>query len=373
MQFQIKRDKLLKSLSIANNIIERKNTIPILANVLLEVKNNILSIVATDLDIVFRDEISDLKIEKEGSTTTSATVLYDLLRKLPSNLDVAFDLQSQNKLKITAQNSKFNLLCLPIDDFPNFSSNFKTEPFKLNGKKFLGLLNKTKMSMSNDDTRHYLNGIFLHPTASNKSSYLTGVATDTHRLSSSSTPIKDAANFKPFILPKKTVFQLCNLLQESEDVESVFLYISDNKIQFKIGDSAIASKVIDGKFPDYEKVVPKNNDKILNVNAKDFINSVERVITVSIDRKEGVKVTLEKDNIQLFVTSSSSGEGKETLPAKYGSENLTVSFNARYLLDIAHEIEDENLIMNLNDAISPVLIQDKSDNHSYYVIMPMKI
>tara|TARA_Y100000816_G_C26092470_1_gene577529 strand:- start:578 stop:1693 length:1116 start_codon:yes stop_codon:yes gene_type:complete len=371
MQFQIKRDILIKSLSVAHNIIERKSTLPILGNVLLETKNNVLTIIATDLDLLFRDEISDLKIEQEGSTTTSATVLYDLLRKLPSNLDVNFDLKDGNKLKITAKNSKFNLLCLPTDDFPNFSNNFQNKPFELDGKKFLSLLNKTKISMSNDDTRHYLNGIFIHPTASNKNTYLTGVATDTHRLSSSSMQIQNITKFKPFILPKKTVFQLCNLLQESS--ENLSLCLGETKIQFKMGNSIIVSKVIDGKFPDYEKVVPKNNNKILNIKAKDFINSIERVITVSIDRKEGVKMTLDKDSIQLFVTSSSSGEGNETLAAKYSSETLTINFNARYLLDIASEIDDENLIMNLNDAVSPVLIQDKADNESYYVIMPMKI
>ena len=364
------RDRL-KSLSVAHSVIERKNTLPILSNVLLEIKQKKLNIIDKDLDLVFKDTISDLVVEKEGNTTISATILYDLLRKLPSNLDVTFDLENQNKLKISAKNSKFNLLCLPTDDFPNFASNFQTEGLELDGKKLLSLLNKTKISMSNDDTRHYLNGIFIHSTASNKNSYLTGVATDTHRLSSSSMPVKENSAFKPFILPKKTVFQLCNLLEENN--EKVSMSVGDGKIQFKLGNSSIVSKVIDGKFPDYKKVVPKNNNKVLNVVAKDFINSVERVITVSIDRKEGVKITLEKDNIQLFVTSSSSGEGKETLSASYNAEGLTVSFNARYLLDIASEIEDENLIMNLNDATSPVLIQDKSDNHSYYVIMPMKI
>ena len=371
MQFQIKRDQLLKSLSIAHNIIERKNTIPILANVLLQIKDNSLNIVATDLDMVFEEKIKDLKIEQEGSTTTSATVLYDMLRKLPSNLDVNFDLKSQNKLKITAKNSKFNLLCLPTDDFPNFSDKFQEKTFELNGKKFLSLLNKTKISMSNDDTRHYLNGIFIHATASNKNAYLTGVATDTHRLSSSSIQMENIENFKPFILPKKTVFQLSNLLQESN--ENLSICIGETKIQFKIGDSTLVSKVIDGKFPDYEKVIPKDNKKTLSMNKKDFINSVERVITVSIDRKEGVKITLDKDQVQLFVASSTSGEGNEVLPANYNAENLTVSFNARYLLDIASEVEDENLVMNLNDAVSPVLIQDKSDKQSFYVIMPMKI
>ena len=371
MQFQIKRDKLLKSLSVAHSIIERKNTLPILANVLMEVKNNTLSIVATDLDIIFCDEISELSIDQEGSTTTSATVLYDLLRKIPSNIDISFNLQNENKLKISAKNSKFNLLCLPVDNFPNFAEEIKSNPFQIEASKLLTLLNKTKISMSNDDTRHYLNGIFMHITASNKNSYLTGVATDTHRLSSSSLPVDDIKNFKPFILPKKTVFQLCNLLQDSN--EKVELFTGENKIQFKIGNSKIISKVIDGKFPEYEKVVPKSNNKILDVNVEDFINCIERVITVSIDRKEGVKVTLEKENIQLFVNSSSSGEGKETMPAKYNSESFTISFNARYLLDIASEIVDKRLIMNLNDAVSPVLIQDNSDKQSYYVIMPMKI
>ena len=371
MHFQIKRDTLLKSLNIAHNIIERKNTLPILSNVLLEAKNNRLTIVATDLDLVFHDEIQELKIIQDGSTTTSATVLHDLLRKLTSNLDVTFNLKDENKLNISAENSKFNLLCLPVNNFPNFSDNFNGEGINLNKKTFLSLLNKTKISMSNDETRHYLNGIFVHTAESNDKLYLTAVATDSHRLSSSSMPVESTTNLKPFILPKKTVFQLCSLLEEAD--EKILLNYSDTKIQFKIGNSIITSKIIDGKFPDYQKVVPKNNTKILSINRKDFINSVERVITVSIDRKEGVKITIDKDKVQLFVNSSSSGEGKETLKANYNSETLTVSFNSRYLLDIASEIEDENISMNLNDAVSPVLILDKSDKQSYFVIMPMKI
>ena len=371
MHFQIKRDKLLKSLNIAHNIIERKNTLPILSNVLLEAKDNKLNIIATDLDIVYQDEITDIKISKDGSTTTSATVLHDLLRKLPSDLDVVFILQDENKLNITAENSKFNLLCLPVSNFPNFSETFSQDDVILNRKNLLSLLNKTKISMSNDETRHYLNGIFLHIAESNGKNYLTGVATDSHRLSSSSMLIENVKNFKSFILPKKTVYQLCNLLVDGD--EKIILNSSENKIQFKIGKSKITSKIIDGKFPDYQKVVPKNNSKKLSVNAKDLINSVERVITVSIDRKEGVKITLNKDNIQLFVNSTSSGEGKETLKANFNSDEITISFNSKYLLDIASEIKSENIIMNLNDAVSPVLILDSSDKQSYFVIMPMKI
>tara|TARA_B100000029_G_C17552512_1_gene950590 strand:+ start:574 stop:1689 length:1116 start_codon:yes stop_codon:yes gene_type:complete len=371
MHFEIKRDTLLKSLNFAHNIIERKNTLPILSNVLLEAKDGKLKIVATDLDLVFNDEISDIKITKDGSTTTSATVLHDLLRKLPSNLNIIFALKDENKLNISAENSKFNLLCLPVNNFPNFSDNFREDEIVLDKKGFLSLLNKTKISMSNDETRHYLNGIYIHNTEANGKIYLTGVATDSHRLSSSSMPLANGGKLKSFILPKKTVFQLCSLLEDSG--EKISLFSSDTKIQFKIGNSKITSKIIDGKFPDYRKVVPQNNSKVLSANVKDLINSVERVITVSIDRKEGVKLTLDKNNIQLFVNSSSSGEGKETLSASYNAEQLTVSFNSRYLLDIASEIEDEKITVKLNDAVSPVLIQDNSDKYSYYVIMPMKI
>tara|TARA_B100000945_G_C20411520_1_gene612845 strand:+ start:1485 stop:2564 length:1080 start_codon:yes stop_codon:yes gene_type:complete len=359
-------------LNFAHNIIERKNTLPILSNVLLKVKDNKLSIVATDLDLVFQDEITDLKITKDGSTTTSATVLHDLLRKLPSNLDVIFSLKDEGKINISAENSKFNLLCLPVDNFPNFSDSFDNEGIALNAKSFLSLLNKTKIAMSNDETRHYLNGIYIHTIESNGKLYLTGVATDSHRLSSSSMLVEESARkLKSFILPKKTVFQLCSLLETG--AEKISLFSSDTKIQFTIGNSKISSKIIDGKFPDYKKVVPKNNSKILSVNVKDLINSVERVITVSIDRKEGVKITLDKDNINLFVNSSSAGEGKETIKASYNSDQFTVSFNPRYLLDIASEIEDEKITVKLNDAVSPVLIQDNTDKFSYYVIMPMKI
>ena len=217
MQFQINRDVLLKSLAIAHNIIERKNTLPILSNVLLEIKNSKLNVIATDLDLLFIDEISDFKIEEEGSTTTSATVLYDILKKLPANTEVSFALQSENKLNISADKSKFNLLCLPVDNFPNLNESFSTNGLNINGTKFLSLLNKTKISMSNDETRHYLNGIYIHLTESEKKSYLTGVSTDSHRLSSSSISLNKADNFKPFILPKKTVFQLCNLIQDNND------------------------------------------------------------------------------------------------------------------------------------------------------------
>ena len=370
MQFSIKRDSLLKSLNFVQGVVEKKNTLPILSNVLLQLKDKKLSIIATDLDIIFYDEISDVKIVNEGSTTTSAAILYDVLRKISSNSELKFELKSENKLSLKSDNSDFNLLCLPTDNFPTFADEFEGQEISLDNGRFLKLLNKTRISISNDDTRHYLNGVFLHLTEAHGRHFLTGVATDSHRLSSSSLEINNN-DFNSLILPRKTVFQLCSLLTESNDQLS--MQSSENKIKFTLGKMKLISKVIDGKFPDYKKVVPTSNDKILIVSSKDFISSIERVASVSLDRKEGVKLSINKDNLQLSVNSANSGEGNEKIKAEFNSENLNISFNSKYLIDIASEIEDKILKINLKDSVSPVLIEDASDKNSYYVIMPMKI
>ena len=371
MQFVVKRDILLKSLNFVQGVVEKKNTLPILSNVLIQLKDKKLSIVATDLDIIFYDEISEVKILKEGSTTTSAAIIYDILRKISSDAELNFELKSENKLSLKSENADFNLLCLPTDNFPTFADEFEEQPITLNNNRFLKLLNKTRISISNDDTRHYLNGIFLHLTEAHGRSFLTGVATDSHRLSSSSLEIDNATNFTSLILPRKTVFQLCSLLSESSD--QLTMQTSDNKIKFNLGNMKLISKVIDGKFPDYKKVVPTANEKTLVVSSKEFINSIERVASVSLDRKEGVKLLINKDNVQLSVNSANSGEGNEKMKAQFNAESLNISFNSKYLIDIASEVEDKNIKINLKDSVSPVLIEDISDKNSYYVIMPMKI
>ena len=370
MQFVVKRDTLLKSLNFVQGIVEKKNTLPILSNVLFQLKDNKLFIVATDLDIIFYDEISDIQTIKEGSTTTSAAILFDILRKISSNSELKFELKSENKLSLKSDNADFNLLCLPTDNFPTFSDEFEGKEILVDSNKFLKLLNKTKISISNDDTRHYLNGVYLHITEGHGRNFLTGVATDSHRLSSSSLEIENS-DFNSLILPRKTVFQLCSLLSETN--EKLSMQTSDNKIKFTVGKIKLISKVIDGKFPDYKKVVPTSNDKTLVVSSRDFINSIERVASVSLDRKEGVKLSINKDNVQLSVNSANSGDGNEKINAEFSSGNLNISFNSKYLIDIASEIIDKNLKINLKDSVSPVLIEDNSDKNSYYVIMPMKI
>lgn len=371
MQFNIKRDLLLKSLNFVQGVVEKKNTLPILSNVLLNLTNKKLEIMATDLDIVFYDEITELNVIEEGSTTTSANVLFDILRKIPQDTDINFTQRNENKLSLKTENSDFNLLCLPTNNFPTFDQNFESEKIEIDKNKFLSLLNKTKISISNDDTRHYLNGVYLHATESNKNTFLTGVATDSHRLSSSSITVENINNFVSIIIPRKTVFQLCSLLDDTN--EKIIIQTSGNKIKFILGKMSLISKVIDGKFPDYKKVIPLNNQKKLLVNCKDFIDSVERVTTVSLDRKEGIKFELLENKIKLSVSSTNSGDGNEILKAVYKNQSFFISFNSKYLIDIASVIENQNIEFLLNDGISPVLITDQSDKDSFYVVMPMKI
>ena len=371
MEFIIDRDIFLKSLSRANGIIEKKTTLPILSNILIEAKESKIKITATDLDIIYFEEIIPQEIKKEGSTTTSASILYDILRKLQSNTKVELNLLNSNKLKLVSGNSKFNLLCIPSNDFPLSKEDNVQKSFKISSEKLLKLLNKTKISISNDETRHYLNGIYLHKTILENKSFLCGVATDSHRLSSSSIEIDQNIQIESIILPKKTIFQLISLLEQSN--KPIEISNDKSKIKFKMESGVLISKVIDGRFPDYNKVVPKNNDKILQIKLEDFKNSIERVTTVSSDRKEGLKMIISKDSLQLTVNSPNSGEGIETLSAKFNAPDMTISFNSRYLIDLASQIENELVLINLKDSGSPVLIKDLSDKNSFHVVMPMKI
>jgi len=371
MEFSINRDIFLKVLARANGIIEKKTTLPILSNVLIETKGSKIKITVTDLDIIYFEEILPQEVKKEGSTTISASILYDILRKLRPNSKVELSLQNSNKIKLISENSKFNLLCLPSDNFPLSDENIDQKNFEVSSQKLLKLLNKTKISISNDETRHYLNGIYLHKIKIENKSFLCGVATDSHRLSSSSLEVDSDINIEPIILPKKTIFQLISLLEQSNS--AVKISSNKSKIKFEMGSGVLISKVIDGRFPDYSKVIPKSNDKILQVKLDEFKNSIERVTAVSSDRKEGLKMSITKDIVQLSVNNPSSGEGTENISAKFNSEDLNISFNSRYLTDIASQIENESIIINLKDAGSPVLINDFSDQNSFYVVMPMKI
>ena len=370
MEIKIDRDIILKCLNHIQGVVEKKNTLPILANVLIEAFDNKIQISATDLDIIITEKI-DAEVIKEGSTTTTAQVLYDLIRKLPAGSSIHLNLQNDKRLKLTSGKSDFNLTCLPASEFPILEDSIESDYLEVKSKYLLKLLNKTKFSISNDETRHYLNGIYLHKTKLENKTFLSGVATDSHRLSSSSLEIEENTDFDSIILPKKTIYQIISLLEQ--DATVVKISNNKSKIKFEMNNGVLISKVIDGRFPEYSKVVPTGNDITLQVKLSEFKNAIERVTTVSSDRKEGLKMIISKDSLQLTVNSPNSGEGIETMNAKFNSQDITISFNSRYLMDLISQIENELIVVNLKDSGSPVLIKDLSDKNSFHVVMPMKI
>jgi DNA polymerase-3 subunit beta len=369
MKFNVNQKDLQLALNYCQGVIEKRSTLPILSNILLDANNSKLTITATDLDLIFIHQINNVEILEEGKTTTVSSTIYDIVRKLSSGKKINLTLNDTNKLHLESENSIFNLNCISSSEFPLSDENFNQKEFIIKSKQLLKLLNKCKFSISNDETRHYLSGIYFHQTEVDDKIYLSAVATDSHRMSISKTRLDDKIDFEPIILPKKTIFQLCSLLDTYEG--DVKVSNDKSKIKFELNDSILISKLIDGKFPNYIQVIPKNNQKKLEMDLKLFLNSVDRVASVSLDKKDGVKFKLSKDTLDLSVNNANSGDGKDTLNVKFDHE-LEISFNSRYLIDIASQLDGDKVEIFFNDTGSPALIKDPGDFDSIFVVMPMK-
>tara|TARA_A100001011_G_scaffold44841_1_gene41944 strand:+ start:834 stop:1946 length:1113 start_codon:yes stop_codon:yes gene_type:complete len=369
MKFNVNQQDLQQALNYCQGVIEKRSTLPILSNVLLDVNNSQLIITATDLDLIFLHKINNIEVIEEGKTTTTSSIMYDIIRKFSSGKKINLSLTDVSKLQLESEKSIFNLNCISPSEFPLTEENFNENEFFINSKKLLKLLNKCKFSVSNDETRHYLSGIYFHQTEVEDKNYLTAVATDSHRMSISKIRLEQKIDFEPIILPKKTIFQLCSLLDNYDG--DVKISNVKSKIKFEFNNSILISKLIDGKFPNYIQVIPKNNQKKLEINLKLFQGSVDRVASVSLDKKDGVKFNLTKDALNLSVNNTNSGDGNETLNVKF-DHDLEISFNSRYLIDIASQLDGEMIEIFFNDTGSPALIKDPGDFDSIYVVMPMK-
>jgi len=369
MKFSVNQHDLQQALGYCQGVIEKRSTLPILSNVLLNVSNKNLTITATDLDLIFIHQINNIEVITEGKTTTTLSIMYDIVRKFNSGKKINLSLTENNKLQLESEKSIFNLNCIDSSDFPLTDENFDKDEFVINSKHLLKLLNKCKFSVSTDETRHYLSGIYLHQTEVEEKNYLTAVATDSHRMSISKIRLEKEINFEPIILPKKTIFQLCSLLDNYDG--DVKISNMKSKIKFELSNSILISKLIDGKFPNYIQVIPKNNQKKLEIDLKLFLGSVDRVASVSLDKKDGVKFILSKDKLDLSVNNTNSGDGNESLSVKF-EHDLEISFNSRYLIDVASQLDGEKVEIFLNETGSPALIKDSGDFDSIYVVMPMK-
>ena len=369
MKFSVNQQELQQALNFCQGVIEKRSTLPILSNILLDAQKSNLTITATDLDLIFIHQLNNVEILEEGQTTTRSSLMYDIVRKFSAGKKINLTLNDKSKLHLESEKSVFNLNCISSSEFPLTEENFNQNEFMVKSKQLLKLLNKCKFSISNDETRHYLSGIYFHQTEVEDKNYLTAVATDSHRMSISKIRLEQKIEFEPIILPKKTIFQLCSLL-DSYDGEVKISNIK-SKIKFELSNSILISKLIDGKFPNYIQVIPKNNQKKLEIDLKLFLDSVDRVASVSLDKKDGVKFDLKKNILDLSVNNTNSGDGKENLAVKF-DHDLEISFNSRYLIDVASQLDGNKIEIFFNDTGSPALIKDPSDFDSIFVVMPMK-
>ena len=369
MKFNVNQQDLQQALNYCQGVIEKRSTLQILSNILLDAQKSKLVITATDLDLIFIHKIENIEVLEEGKTTTTSSIMYDIVRKFSSGKKINLTLNEKSKLHLESEKSIFNLNCISASEFPLTDEDFNQNQFSIKSKQLLKLLNKCKFSISNDETRHYLSGIYFHQNEVDDKKYLTAVATDSHRMSISKIRLEKKIDFDPIILPKKTIFQLCSLLENYDG--DVKISNIKSKIKFELNNSILISKLIDGKFPNYIQVIPKNNQKKLEIDLKLFLDSVDRVASVSLDKKDGVKFGLTKDALNLSVNNTNSGDGKETLSAKF-DHDLEISFNSRYLIDVASQLDGDKIEIYFNDTGSPALIKDPGDFDSIFVVMPMK-
>ena len=377
MKLTIERDALLSPLAHVQSVVERRNTIPVLANVLIRAEKGRLSLTATDMDLDIVESV-DADVSTKGAVTASARTIYDIVRKLPEGSEVELarpagrDGAEGERMTVKSGRSSFALATLPVEEFPALSGDKLSHEFSLPAAELRSLIDRTRFAISTEETRYYLNGIYLHATKNNDVPVLRAVATDGHRLARVEMPLPEGAAGMPgVIVPRKAVNELRKLIEETG--EAVTIALSDTKIRFGFGSIALTSKLIDGTFPDYERVIPTNNDKLMEVHCKGFAAAVDRVATISTEKSKAVKLAIQPGMLTVSANSPDSGNATEEIEVGYTSTPVEIGFNARYLLDIAEQIAGEHAQFAMADAASPTLVRDVADASALYVLMPMRV
>ncbi len=373
MKINVERGAFLKALGHVQSVVERRNTIPILSNVLIEAGKGQLKLTATDLDIEIVESLPS-DVLRNGAATAPAHMLYDIVRKMPEGSQVQAEVVTgdSGRLAVSAGSIRFELACLPREDFPQMSAGALPHRFRLPSADLIALIEKTRFAISTEETRFYLNGIYVHAFKEGKEARLRAVATDGHRLARYELELPEGAKDIPgVIVPRKTVAELRRLLEDADG--AIEIGLSDTKVQFSFNSVELTSKLIDGSFPDYQRVIPTANDKVLTLDAKDFSQAVDRVSTISADKTRAVKLNLAGDRVTLSVVNPESGTATEDVGANYSADPIEIGFNARYLLDITGQIAGKDVRFLLADAGSPTLVEDTEDTRTLYVLMPMRV
>jgi len=380
MNITIERAALLRSLGHVQSVVERRTTIPVLSNVLLKASGGELSLAATDMDLEIVEAVP-ATVTRAGSTTAPAHTLYEIVRKLPDGAQIELDCGGDSTLlTLRSGRSQFKLGCLPVDDFPQLSGGALKHSFELAAGDLRALIDRTRFAISTEETRYYLNGIYVHAgravTGSGPGAadipVLRAVATDGHRLARIEIPLPEgAANIPGVIIPRKTVNEIRKLIDEA--AARIEISVSENKIRFAFDAITVISKLIDGTFPDYERVIPVGNDKVMEVKAKPFAAAVDRVATISTEKSRAVKLALSRDTLTLSASSPEAGSATEEIEVKYSGPALEIGFNSRYLLDITQQIENDEARFIMADAAAPTIVRDAADGGALYVLMPMRV
>lgn len=372
VKFTIERAHLIKSLGHVQSVVEKRGTIAVLSNVKIDAADGSVSLTATDMDLAIVEK-SPATVSKAGSTTVPAHTFYDIVRKLPEGAQIELSTSADgSKVSIKSGQSRFSLACLPVEDFPVMVEGDLGHNFTLKATECRALIEKPSFAISTEETRYYLNGIYLHMAGSGSGKTLRTVATDGHRLARIEVALPAGAEGMPgVIVPRKAIYELKKLIEGGEGDVSVSL--SDSKIRFTYGPAVLVSKLIDGNFPDYDRVIPAGNDKIMEVSCKDFRESVDRVSVISTEKSRAIKFQLESGKLTLSASSPEHGTASEEIPVTYSAAGMEVGFNARYLLDMMAQIEGETAQFVLGDAAAPAIVRDTADVGALYVIMPMRV
>ncbi|NCT40263.1 MAG: DNA polymerase III subunit beta [Alphaproteobacteria bacterium] len=371
MKLSIERAALLRSLNHVQSVVERRNTIPILSNVLLKAEDGALSLATTDMDLEINESVA-ANVSEAGATTAPAHTLHDIVRKLPDGSDVELSLNAEGtQMIVKSGRSQFKLSCLPTTDFPEIGTGDLPTSFALPAADLRALIDRTKFAMSTEETRYYLNGIYLHQAEQGGVAVLRAVATDGHRLARFEMPLPEGAAGMPgIIIPRKAIGELRKLSDDAAD--SIVITLSENKIRFAFDHIILTSKLIDGTFPDYQRVIPEGNDKIVEVDAKLLTSAVDRVSTISDGKSRAIKIAMNGKLMTISASSAEAGSATEEVEVN-GDTDIEIGFNAKYLLDITSQIEGEGCRFTLADPASPTIIQDNSDTSALYVLMPLRV
>ena len=375
MDFRVNSTELLRALSHIHGIVEVRHTLPILSNIIITTHDNLLSLSSTNLDIFCSDDL-EAEVGQNGSTSVSAATFYEIVKRLPSGSEIHVSLSEEDStLTLKCGRSKFNLTTISPDDFPKISYDDLNIQFVLSATELKRMIDKTKFAISNEETRYYLNGVFLHQTQKNSIDILRAVATDGHRLAQYDIPLPQGAkDMNGIIIPKKMIQELRRVLDDATG--DINIQLNENKIKFSFNNMQIISKVIDGTFPDYTKVIPQSNDKSITTNNEELKKAIDRVSAVAINeetKSKAIKLIIESNKISLSVDSTSRGSAIEEIDLDYNNEKVEIGFNSRYLIDICNEIDGDKINLKFLNSTSPAIILDNTDENLFFVLMPMRI